>query len=516
MFLLAFGIIKAVFVLSLIIFVHELGHFLAARKSGIIVERFSLGFGPKLIGITRGETEYRISILPFGGYVKMSGENPQEQEGKPGEFSSAPVSHRIFVAITGPVMNFLLGIIAFYFLYLIGVEVPRSTQTTKIGYVADDSRAKVAGIQAGDRLISINDSKLNKWADITRRIFTSPEKEVQLTLIRDGEKVEIAVVPKKKVKRGLGEYGEIGIFPRTDVMVGEVSTDLADIKKGDIIKSINGQPIYYDEDLYEIADKNVGNEVELLLLRDGKEIEAKLEIDLQIEIAGVQADTAAEEAGLEPEDKILTINDQPIRHYSELEEVIKSSPDQVIFLGIQRGDERITLSLSPRIDDESGVPIAGFSYNKGTISGISFTEPSDIEKYNIILALGKGIERSFRTIAEVFGVIKDLLTRDISPRYLSGPVGIVSITVRVASGGIRGLLFITAFISINLGIINLLPIPIADGGQILFFLFEKVRGKPLSIKKQLIIQQVSIVLLILIFVYITRNDIVRLFVKAKI
>ena len=517
-----FGIIIAIFVLSVIVFIHELGHFLAARKSGIRVERFSLGFGPKLIGIKRGETEYRISVLPFGGYVKMPGEDPREQKGEPGEFSSASVGRRIFVAISGPGMNFLFGIIAFYFLYLIGVEVPRSTQTTEIGCVLDNTPAKVAGIQAGDRLISINGSRVEKWNDVKKMIYVHPGEELKITLKRDESEIEKTVIPETKAEKGIGEYGLIGISPRTDVMVGEITpgtfpdsfvstieTQKADIKINDIIKSANGQPIHHYEDLYKIADKNVGEEVNLELLRDGKEIKTKLKINIQIEVVDVQPETPAAEAELLPGDRILAISGKTVRHYRELQEVIQNNPNHLITLGIQRGDELMTLSLIPEIDDESGEPLAGFSFNRGTISGISFTEPTDLEKYDIITAFSKSIERSWNTVAEVFWVVKSLITGDISLNKVSGPVGIVGITARVAKSGIKGLLFLTAFISINLGIVNLLPIPIADGGQIVFFILEKIRGKPLSMKKQVIIQQVSIVLLILFFVYITYNDILK-------
>ena len=512
------GIIIAIFILSIIVFIHELGHFLAARKSGITVERFSLGFGPKLFAIKRGETEYRISILLFGGYVKMPGEDPREQEGKPGEFSSAPVKNRIFVAVAGPGMNFLLGIVAFYFLYLFGVAVPRSAQTTKIGYVEDNAPAKAAGIQANDQLISIDGQKLKKWNDVKRMIFVHPGKEIHLTLKRDGKEIETTVVPRVKTEKGIGEYGEIGIYPRTEVMVKEITPEAlpgsTDIKINDIIKSVNGQPIYHYEDFYKIVAKNNGKEVNLDLLRDGKEIKTNLKIDVQIKVVNVQAETPADKAGLLPDDRILTINSKPVRHYSELQKTIKNNVDgHTISLGIQRRDKLMTLGLIPETDESGKVKPTGFSVRE-TVSGISLTEPIDMEKYNIIFAFGKSIERSWNTVVSVFVVLKDLLTRDISPRYLSGPVGIVNITAQVAKGGIRGLLFITAFISINLGIVNLLPIPIADGGQILAFTLEGIRGKPLSLKKQLIIQQVGIVLLILLFVYVTWNDILRFFIKS--
>jgi len=502
------GFIIAFFTLSIIIFIHELGHFLAARKSGIRVERFSLGFGPKIVGIQRGETEYRISLLPFGGYVKMPGEDPREREGEPGEFSSAPIKNRIFVAVAGPGMNFVFAIIAFYMLYLIGVEVPNSTKTTEVGYVADD----VSGIQVGDKIVSIKGKEVNNWNDVRKMISIYPDEKIKVTLIRDGREIETTIVPEKKTERGIGEYGIVDIYPQTKVMVDKVSENISDsynIKENDIIKSINGQTIYFDEVLYDTVAKNVGKKVKILLSRNGKEIETELKLELQIQVINVRPDSPAEKAGLLPGDKIFSINGNPISHYTELHDFIVNNPNQVIALGIKRNGESKTIELIRKIDESGEPKLAGFSYSKGLINGISFTEPVRLEKYNPISAFGKGIQRSWNTVLETFWVVKLLVTRGISIKKMSGPVGIVGVTARVAQNGIRGLLFFSAFISINLGIINLLPIPIADGGQILFFLFEKLRGKPLSEKKQLIIQQVSIVLLILFFVYITWNDILK-------
>ncbi|MBI1930547.1 site-2 protease family protein, partial [Candidatus Poribacteria bacterium] len=158
--------------------------------------------------------------------------------------------------------------------------------------------------------------------------------------------------------------------------------------------------------------------------------------------------------------------------------------------------------------EENRVDLKGLNW-KESVSGLELTEPVRIEKYNVITAWGKGVEESWLTVSRVFSTLGDLITKRISPRYLAGPIGIVTMTARIAQVSLRELLLFVGFISVNLGIVNLLPIPIADGGQMLFFTLEKLRGKPLSLRKQVIIQQVSIVLLIGLFLYITVYDILR-------
>ena len=228
------GIVLAVLSLGFIIFIHELGHFLAAKRCGIRVDKFSIGFGPKLIGFKRGETEYCLSLLPFGGFVKMPGENPEERTGATGEFSSAPVEHRFFVVIAGPAMNFVFGILAFSLVYMIAGEViPKSSQTTQIGYVAEDSPAKTVGIQPGDEIVAINGRPIRKWDELQTRILTQPGKELEVELLRNGQRQKLHVTPKRVDKKGLGEVGQIGVSPRQEVLVHSVADESWQTKRAE-------------------------------------------------------------------------------------------------------------------------------------------------------------------------------------------------------------------------------------------------------------------------------------------
>lgn len=582
------GIIIAVLSLGFLIFIHELGHFLAAKRCGIRVDKFSIGFGPKLIGFTRGETEYCISILPFGGFVKMPGENPEERTGEPGEFSSAPVEHRIFVAIAGPAMNFAFGIIVFSLIYLVsGNYVRSSLETTQIGYVFDESPAAVAGIRPGDRIVSISGHRLQGWQDLNTKILTKPGKELEVEIIRDGQKQTLVVVPETEKIRAR-EIGRIGVTPKRDAEVYRVmdgsSASTAGIRVGDLIHAINGEPVYSHLDFYVAAKHHHGNDVVLSVKRGyifaidldsenelddgeipialerafrnngvhlssapvvstisagerwmlsdrdktyvlradgrklniykhgGEPLEMKLRVNWQFIVAGVQAGSPAENAGVQVGDEFFSVNGESVYKFNtgeELQELMaRADPDKPIQLEFRRGDVALGVAVPPV---DAGNLLSGWGLTLGeSVSGIQLTEPGRVEKYNIITAWGRGIEESWTTVANVFSLLGGLLSFDVSPKLLAGPIGIVTATAETARAGVRGLLYIVAFISINLGIVNLLPIPIADGGQILFFALEKLRGKPLSVRKQMLILQVSVVFIVGLFLYITWYDILGL------
>lgn len=577
--------IIAVLALGFLIFIHELGHFLAAKRCGIRVEKFSIGFGPKLVGFTKGETEYCISMLPFGGFVKMPGENPEERTGAPGEFSSAPVEHRIFVAIAGPAMNFAFGIIVFSLIYLVaGNYVRGSTETTQIGYVVKDSPAELAGIRPGDRIVSISGNRLQGWQDLNTKILTKPGKELEIEIIRDGQKQRLTVVPETEKIRAR-EIGRIGVAPKMDTEVyrvwdGSVAST-AGIQVGDQIDAINGEPVYSHLDFRAAAKQRHGEEVVLSIKRglilavdlesqieldngeipnalkhalenngirlvgtpvvstvsageswmltdrdiryvlradgrklaiyqhDGAPLEISLRIYRQFFVAGVQEGSEAEKSGVNAGDEFVSINGESIHEINldeRLQELLTS--ENPVQLAFRRGEVAIGVAVPP---DKASNLFDGWGLTLGeSVSGLQLTEPGRVEKYNVITAWGRGFGESWTIVSNVFSLLGGLLSFDVSPKLLAGPIGIVTATAETARAGLRGLLYIVAFISINLGIVNLLPIPIADGGQILFFALEKIRGKPLSVHKQMLVLKISVVFIIGLFLYISWYDILGL------
>lgn len=532
------GIVVAIISLGFLIFIHELGHFLAAKKSGIQVERFSLGFGPKLIEYTWRGTEYRVSMLPFGGYVKMLGENPEEERVDiPGAFHTAPIGKRIFVATSGPAMNLLLGVVAFTILYTMGTQMRRSAKTTAIGYVESGGPAAAAGIQPGDTLVSVNGTKVKSWEDVSTMIFTLPiGKEAKITLVRDGKEITLPVRTAPVKREKIGEGSKIGIAALTEIMVGYIIEDSpaakTEIKKGDIIVAVNGKPARYFEDIFAETSRNSGKEITLILKRVDKTVQKQDEEEEQIltfnlpafvelRVSGVKPGSIETETPIpiEPLDTILSVNGNPVARYEDIEMEARNNPIAAIF---KRGEETFTVNIMPKLNesgelvvDRNGFIDMGDVGNlklRRSACGIFLTEPFDLEKYNIVSAWGKGLQESWSTIEKIFFVIKGLISGQISLKHISGPVGIMQITAEVVqTSSINGLLFLIGFISINLAIINLLPIPVADGGLILFFTLEKIRGKPLSLKKQVVIQQVGIWLLIFFFILVTWNDVLRWF-----
>ena len=512
----SFGIIIAIIALGFMVFVHELGHFIAAKRSGIRVERFSIGFGPKLIGFNRGGTEYRISMLPFGGYVKMAGENPSEgTTGAPDEFQSAPVKKRIFVAVSGPTMNFILGIIVFSIVYMIGVPIRQSDKTTEIGYVAEGEPAAIAGLKPGDKLISIDGNKVQNFDDITVWITTHPEQELDILLLRDEKELTIPVKPKLIKVKGIGEIGRIGIDPRRNLEVGEITPDSLsegkDVKKGDIVQTINGKPVRHPMDILTEIEQNSGEEIHLQLLREDAIHTVNIPAFIEIMIASVQRDSQAEKTDIRKGDIIQLVNEKLIKSYKDIEQYARKNPGQPIHLKFKSGKE---LNPVPELNDDNelvklGGLILNYYRDRIYVGGIYFTESEELRRYDPITALGEGTKESFSVIVKSVTFLKQMIRGEISPKYVSGPIGIIQFTAIMAKTSIGDLLRFIGLISVSLAFVNLLPIPIADGGQILLFALEKVRGKPLSQKKQIIIQQVGIGLVILLFILVMWNDVLR-------
>ena len=544
------AVLLAIIPLGFLIFIHELGHFLAAKRSGIKVNSFSLGFGPKLIGFQRGETEYKLSLLPFGGYVQMEGENPNEQTGAEGEFASASLGSRAFVVIAGPAVNLLFGILAFWFIFTVGLDnhsaglITRLTgqsfgkkqEAVQIGMLADDGPASVGGVQPGDTIVSINEDRITNFAAFQTKIFTNPDEELEFVVQRDNNLETLTVVPEA-VPRLRGNTGEIKVAGTSDVFVSDVVKGSlaahAGMMVGDQIETIDGQKLYtvpvfnpgiwhpqigWSGTKYQAYYNHIDQKQDTLELGIRRSIEKdtfekltfKLPVTWQIKTFVQERSTAAE-AGIQNGDVLVSFNGNPVDSkslYTELEKV----GDTPITLGVLREGTEKTITLSPSKRSKKDKEDTFFGIRWATyMSGMKIEGPP-IPRYNVFTAFGKGAETTWLTLTSITRTLKQLISGEVSPRYLSGPVGILDVTSRMfASVGLTTVLFFIGFISINLAIVNLLPIPIADGGHLLFFAVEKIRGRPVPRKAQEVIQQVSVILLIALFLYITWFDSLTLF-----
>ena len=429
-------LISFIIVLGILIFIHELGHFAVAKACGVGVEKFSLGFGPKLIGIKRGETEYRISLLPLGGYVKMVGEAAGESvsdELRMKSFTHKPVWKRVLIVAAGPTMNLVLAIVLLPVIFMIGIQLPVYLEKpAEVGYVVVGEPAQKAGIQAGDTIVEFGGREIKHWEDLLTQVAMSPSKKVELTLERGGEKIETAITPDASAETGAG-YG--GMYPPMKPVIGDVAS---------------GYP--------------------------------------------------AREAGIKAGDTILSIDGLAIRHWAELEDVIHKSGKK-IKLHVLRDSKELTFEVMPKYNEDAKVHLIG----------ISRQEEVQVRQYGFTESISKGVTTGVQMTGKLFVVIKGLVLGEYSLKTLGGPIMIAQVAGKAAESGISDVLSLVAFLSLQLGIINLFPIPVLDGGHIVFFGLEAIKGKPLSEKFMTVAQQVGIVLLIGLMVLVTWNDLLRVF-----
>jgi regulator of sigma E protease len=533
-------IFLAIIPLGFIIFVHELGHFYAAKRCGIKVHTFSLGFGPKLIGFQRGETEYKISLLPFGGYVQMEGENPNEQTGAQGEFASASVRNRALVVAAGPVVNLLFGILVYWLIFATGINSDSARliggltgqtlgkkEPIQVGWMADNGAGATGGLMPGDTILSVNGDPISHWTMFHTRILTSADRELEIVVERNGVRQALFVTPAA-VSSVRGDMGIIRVSARDKTVVRHIKDGSlaaqAGVQVGDLIESINGEPIYNvpyfgygvwhpsadwsaekRQSLYQRINENEQS-VTLGIRRGDEPLTLEMPVHWNV-VASVQEGSIAQNAGIQDGDVLISLNEESIDNatlYSQLH-MMANEPTVIEF--IRDGNlSEITLASEMQFPDIDA-PLFGLTWQT-YLSGMQFTAKTPpLPEYNFLTGLGKGVEATWLTVTTVGRTLQQLVGGEVSPKHLAGPIGIANATSRMFERvGLSSVLFFIGFISINLCIVNLLPIPIADGGQLLFFAVEKICGRPMPRKAQDIVQQVSIILLIALFLYITWFD----------
>ncbi len=429
-------LISFIIVLGVLIFIHELGHFAVAKACGVGVERFSLGFGPRIVGIQRGETEYRISLLPLGGYVKMVGEAPGEEitpEQRAKSFTHKPVWKKSLIVAAGPAMNLVLAIALLPVIFLIGIQAPKYLEEPAVaGYVVPGEAADKAGIKKGDTVVLIEGKEIKDWEDLITALAMSPDKKITAVIDRGGAKIDTSLVPVASEVTGAGTAG---LYPPMEPVIGEISS---------------GFP--------------------------------------------------AGKAGIKPGDRIVSINGKPITHWAELEDVIHKSGDNKDIV-ISRDGQELSFNIAPKYNEET----------KTWLIGISRHEETELKRYGLVESIQKGVSTGIEMTLRLFVVIKGLVIGEFSLKTLGGPIMIAQVAGKAAESGFADLLSLVAFLSLQLGIINLFPIPVLDGGHIVFFGMEAVKGSPLSEKFMTIAQQVGIALLIALMVLVTYNDLFRIF-----
>jgi regulator of sigma E protease len=423
------------FVLGVLVFVHELGHFLAAKRVGIRVLKFQLGFNPTIFSFRRGDTEYGIGALPLGGYVKMAGESPTEANpGQPDEFLSKTKWERFQVLIMGPVMNLLLAVVVTAIVLYNGAEVPAfEDQPPVVGSVAMGSPASRADIAPGDRILTVNNRGVNTWRDLYIAIGTRLNRPVTLKIDRNGAESDRQVTPVQSPNETRFEVGDIGVLP-----------------------------------------------------------------DAHPRIVSVNPGEPGEKAGLRAGDVIVSIDGKPITFQSQLREAIASHPDMPMTVEILRDRRGETLIVTPS--------------RKGTVGwlGVLPADETKTIKPGLWQAGVMSVRENVKTAGLIFQTVWGLITRETSPRQLMGPVAIAQLSGESAQLGWIALLSLMASISLNLGLLNLLPIPVLDGGHILIMALEGVTRRDFSTQAKERLVLTGLVVLMMLMVTVIYNDLTRI------
>ncbi len=420
-------------VISILVFVHEFGHFFAAKIFGVFVETFSIGMGPKLLRRKKGDTEYCLSAIPIGGYVKLKGETPyEEQTGAPDELMSKSIPVRFSIFFAGPAMNVLLAIVLVSFVFFIGIQSPKYLEEEPvIGWVADDSPAENVGLQPGDVIRSVGGRLVETWEQTFLMISSSGEKPLDIEIERDGAPETITVVPEEIKRFGVGD---IGIQPVMKPVVEEV---------------IPGYP--------------------------------------------------AEKAGIQKGDEIVVIEGTRIIHWIQMAKIIHAHPDEELRITLLRDGQEIEKLITPQLK-EDGNGYLGISPQQEMVS----------KKYGVVKSISLGVQRCWELTTMTIDFLRRILFRQASAKSIGGPLMIAKMSGEVIREGIIESLGFMGFLSLSLAIVNLLPIPILDGGHIFMLFIEFLNRKPLSMKKRELAQKIGLLIIIPIFVYVFYNDIVRL------
>ena len=428
------SILAFLFVLGVLIFVHELGHFLMARRIGVRVITFSLGFGPKLLSFKRGDTEYCISAIPLGGYVKMAGETPEDaRTGSSDEFLSKSKWQRFQVLVMGPVMNLALAVVVMTFVLLQGARLPAfEDSAVVIGGFEQNSVAEAAGLQIGDRVISVDDKEVPTWKNFFIAVATRANRPVRLTIERDGKRIERQVTPAA-IDRF--ETGAIGVLPVTHPQIAEVRS---------------GQP--------------------------------------------------GAEGGLRGGDVVMGAGGEANVSRARLIELIRAHEGKPLALDVIRGDARVALTLVPRLIDQQ--VIIGATITEAEFKTV---EPGPVE------AVKLSLKQNWEWTTLIFETLGGLFTRQTSVKQLMGPVAIADLSGTAAQQDSWIPLFqLMAMISLNLGLLNLMPIPVLDGGHIAILALEGVSRRDFSMKVKEKMLLAGFVLLLMLMVTVIYNDLMRI------
>ena len=443
-------LVSFVVVLGVLIVVHELGHFFMARLAGVGVERFSIGFGPVLWRFRGKETEYCISAIPMGGYVKMMGDDENPLEGGKGAaidprkaFNGKSLGARFLIVFAGPAMNFILAVVIAALMFML---VGRPVAPAQVGRVVEGSPAAQAGLQTGDRIVSIDGAAVPYWEDVARVVQAAGARTLKVVVQGSSGERTVDLTPTQAKRRDLfgdeQSVWEIGASPYIAATIGD---------------TISGDP--------------------------------------------------ADQAGLKPGDTVVALEGQPIVSWDDLAEKIHQRAGQPTRLEVKRGGQALPITVTPK---KGKIPGPDGKETEVGLVGIRPGGTSLMIRSNPLTATWEGVVWAGDVTAKTAIGLYKWASRQIPSNSIGGPIQIATMAGEQAKQGISSLALFTAVISVNLFLLNLLPVPMLDGGHLLFFACEAVLGRPLSVRKREVAQQVGFALLMLLMVFAFYNDFKRI------
>jgi len=421
-------------VLGVVVLFHEFGHFLVAKWLGVTVEVFSVGFGPRIFGFRRGGTDYRVSWVPLGGYVKLKGETPEEITGAPdpGDLMSRSRFQRFLVFVMGAVFNLITAYVLTVAILMMGIPEPiYPSQPPVVGEVAPDSPAAAVGIKPQDRILSVGGQTVRTWRELEWAILLSPGQTKEVTLERAGQRLTVKLPIEADKRNGVGI---LAFAPATGVIVTDPQP---------------GRP--------------------------------------------------AARAGLRTGDRIVSIDGVEMTTISKVIKTIQAAPGKPLHFVIERNGQRLEMDITPVREGEKGV------------IGFLPRPPMAVRSYGFVDSLGAALQRNFENASLVFLTLKKLFLGEMSLRSFSGPIGLYLASGVSAQEGLSQFLEFIAFVSLQLGIINLFPIPPLDGGHILTLTIEGIIRRDLSIQVKERVMQAGLVFLLLFMATVIFLDISKLF-----
>src|SRR5436190_16044461 len=430
------SLISMVVIIGFMVLIHEFGHYAVAKLLGVRVEQFAIGFGKRLFGFKKGDTDYRVNALPFGGYVKMSGENPMDDRtGDPGEFMSHPRWHRFLIAIAGPAMNILLAVVLLTGIYMVHYEYPPyKDQAAVIGYVKADSPAAKIGARRGDRITQIDGVQNPTWEDVEMKALLSANQPLSYTIQRGDQKIQGTVVPAAVTN---DDAGSAGWYADEPVILGTLEPNMP-------------------------ADK----------------------------------------IGLKPGDKVLTLDGAPVPSIKAMIDRLQQTKSKPVHLEVERNGQTLSFDVTPVLADTPDVNEKHYR--------LGFSPQTKIGRLSLPQAFTQSLEVNRRYSVLLLQLVGKLVQHKVSLRAVSGPIGIAQQAGAAAQEkGWIPLLVLTVIISLNLGIFNLLPIPIMDGGVILLLFIESLMRRDISLNIKERIYQAAFVFLILFAAVVIYNDIAK-------